>query len=220
MARKKYVIVTAGGVGARMGADCPKQFLQLGEKAILQVTIEKFMASDPATTVIVTLPKDSIETWKKYCYDRNFICPQILVEGGITRFHSVRNALERVPDGALVAVHDGVRPMVTPELIDRLFDEAESVGAVVPSIPVVDTIKSTDGTPVDRSKLLAVQTPQIFHSEILKKAYLQPYKTSFTDDASVVEAAGETVSYSLGERFNIKITTPEDLLLCKLIQRA
>lgn len=217
MERKKYLVVTAGGTGSRMGAGSPKQFLEIGGKAILQLTIEKFLEAEPDLKVVVVLPKDHVDSWKKYCYARNFNCPQTLVEGGFTRFHSVKNGLARVPDGALVAIHDAVRPLVTPRLIRSLFAAAEESGAVVPAVPVVDTIKTVDGEYVDRSRLLSVQTPQIFRSEILRKAYGQPYNTNFTDDASVVEAAGETVSYVTGERFNIKITTPDDLVLCNAL---
>ena len=217
MDRKKYLIVTAGGTGTRMGSSCPKQFLEIGGRAILHVTISKFLEAFPDIKVIVTLPKDHIEGWKKYCYERNFHCPQTIVAGGLTRFHSVKNGLEKVPDGALVAVHDGVRPLLSARLIRDLFEAAEASPAVVPSVPVVDTIKTVEGKPVDRSKLLAVQTPQIFHSEILKKAYNLPYSTLFTDDASVVEADGVKVSYVAGEKFNIKVTTPDDLLICKAV---
>jgi len=207
----------AGGSGTRMGAGVPKQFIEVGGKALLHLTIEKFLAAEPGIKVITVLPKDSIDAWKKYCYDHNFVCAQTLVEGGFTRFHSVKNGLAKVPEGALVAIHDGVRPLISIELIRTLFGKAENTPAVAPALPVVDTIKSKDGTKVDRSQLLAVQTPQIFHSEVLKAAYEQPYNTSFTDDASVVEAAGETVLYADGERFNIKITTPDDLVLYELI---
>jgi len=217
MERKKYLIVVAGGSGTRMGASCPKQFLEIGGRAILHVTISKFLEAYPDITVITVLPKDHIEVWKKYCYDHNFHCPQTLVAGGITRFHSVKNGLDRVPEGALVAIHDGVRPLLSVNLIRDLFAAAEKAPAVIPSMPVVDTIKTVDGQAVDRSKLLAVQTPQIFHSEVLKEAYNQPYNTSFTDDASVLEAAGETVSYVPGERFNLKVTTPDDLFLCEAV---
>jgi len=210
----------AGGSGTRMGAECPKQFLEIGGKAILQLTIEKFLEAEPDLKVVVVLPKEHIDTWKQYCYSRNFTCPQTLVAGGITRFHSVKNGLAKVPDGAVVAIHDAVRPLITPGLVRGLFEKACSTGSAVPAVPVVDTIKSLDGVYVDRSRLLSVQTPQVFLSELVKKAYNQPYNTSFTDDASVVEAAGETVEYVSGERFNIKITTPDDLVLCDALMSA
>ena len=221
---KKYLIVTAGGTGTRMGADRPKQFLEIGGKAILQLTIERFLAAVPDISVIVTLPGEHIQTWKQYCYDHAFSCRQTLVEGGFTRFHSIKNGLEKVPDGAIVAVHDGVRPLVSPEMIARLFREAETRGSAVPVLPCVETLRVLDpkamaatGETLDRSRVFSVQTPQMFRSETLKAAYRQPFNTSFTDDSSVVEADGGQVFYTEGERFNIKITTPDDLVLASAL---
>jgi 2-C-methyl-D-erythritol 4-phosphate cytidylyltransferase len=165
--------------------------------------------------------------WKNYCLERNFICPQILVKGGITRFHSVRNALSRIPEGAVVAVHDGVRPLVSPRLVKDMFEMAVTTPGIIPVTPCVETIKvlekkgeklvSVPEESVDRSRLFGAQTPQIFHSEIIKEAYSLPYDTAFTDDASVVEKYGKNLSYVMGERFNIKLTTQEDLLLARAI---
>lgn len=227
MERKKFVVIMAAGSGTRMGAQMPKQFLELDGKAILQRTIEVFLEACPGISVITVLPQDHIAYWREYCLDRNFICPQILVHGGITRFHSVRNALEKVPEGALVAVHDGVRPLISPELVREMFSKAENVPALIPVVPCVDTMKmlemkdgelvSIPGAVADRSVLFGAQTPQIFHSEILKDAYSMAYDTSFTDDASVLEKYGKSLSYHIGERLNIKITTQDDLLLARAV---
>ena len=232
MDRQKYVVIMAAGSGSRMGADKPKQFLEIGGKALLHRTIEVFLETYPDVAVITVLPDEHIGYWKDYCYARNFICPQILVKGGITRFHSVRNALEKVPDGALVAIHDGVRPLVSPSLVNDLFLAAEKVDGVIPVVPCIDTMKARvrklwdDGSQTyspapgqmpDRSLLYGAQTPQIFKSEVLKEAYRQAYDTSFTDDASVVEKYGKSLSYMMGERLNIKITTPEDLILAEAV---
>ena len=232
MERKRFVIIMAAGSGTRMGADRPKQFLELEGKAILQKTIEVFLNACPGISVVTVLPEPFISYWKDYCYKMNFTCPQILVKGGITRFHSVRNALERIPAGALVAVHDGVRPLITGKLVAEMFAKAETVPALIPVIPCVDTMKmlsrtvapsgdemleTVPGAVVDRSLLYGAQTPQIFHSEVLKEAYSLAYDTSFTDDASVVEKYGKSLSYTMGERLNIKITTQEDLLLAEAI---
>ena len=227
MDRKKFVVVMAAGSGTRMGAEVPKQFLEIEGKAILQMTIEVFQEACPDITVVTVLSESHMAYWKKYCLERNFICPQILVKGGITRFHSVRNALAKIPDGALVAVHDGVRPLVSKELVRSMFEKAAKVPALIPVIPCVDTMKvlekkgeelvTVPGASVDRSKLFGAQTPQIFHSEVIKAAYSLPYDTSFTDDASVVEKNGKNLSYVLGERFNIKITTQDDLILSRAI---
>lgn len=223
MDRRRYVIIMAAGSGTRMGADLPKQFLKLDGKAILQRTIEVFLEACPGITVVTVLPQDYIEYWRNYCLRHNFICPQITVPGGITRFHSVRNALNKIPDGAVVAVHDGVRPLVTAGLVRDMFESAADVPALIPVLPCVDTmkvlrkegdeLKTMEGAVADRSVLYAAQTPQIFHSEVLKSAYSLPYDTSFTDDASVVQKYDVSLSYTMGERLNIKITTQEDLLL-------
>lgn len=227
MDRKKYVIIMAAGSGTRMGEDRPKQFLDLGGKAILQRTIEVFLAAVPDIKVVTVLPEQYIDYWKEYCYKRNFTCPQILVKGGMTRFHSVRNALDRIPDGAIVGVHDGVRPLITPELISRLYSMTEETPALIPVTPCVETLKvlrendgvleAIPGAEADRSVLFGAQTPQMFWSEVLKQAYSLPYDTTFTDDASVVEKYGKSLSYIIGERLNIKITTQEDLLLSRAV---
>ncbi|MGM9735135.1 MAG: 2-C-methyl-D-erythritol 4-phosphate cytidylyltransferase [Candidatus Cryptobacteroides sp.] len=232
MGRKRYVIVMAAGSGTRMGGPLPKQFLMLEGKAVLQKTIEVFLEASPGISVVTVLSPDYVDYWKLYCLKHNFICPQILVPGGITRFHSVRNALARIPDGALVAVHDGVRPLVSKGLVSRMFDEAEGCNGLIPVVPCVDTLKvlqshsdpdgklilnPVPGAVADRSVLFGAQTPQIFLSEILKQAYSQPYDTSFTDDASVVERYGKSLSYTIGERLNIKITTREDLVIARAL---
>ena len=234
MSRRRYVIIMAAGSGTRMGADRPKQFLEIGGKAILQKTMEVFLQASPGISVVTVLPEAFIDYWKDYCYKRNFTCPQILVKGGITRFHSVRNALERIPEGALVAVHDGVRPLITGRLVEEMFAQAETHPTLIPVIPCVDTMKvlskrtqpsgedvleTVPGAVADRSVLYGAQTPQIFHSEVLKEAYAQPYDTAFTDDASVVEKYGKSLSYTMGERLNIKITTTDDLILAEAIMK-
>ena len=232
MDRKKYVVVVAGGSGARMGAQVPKQFLELDGKAILRRTIEVFLEAVPEINVITVLPDEHMEYWRDYCYRSNFICPQVLVKGGITRYHSVRNALAKVPEGAIVAIHDGVRPLLSPALVQDLFAKAESSAAVIPVTPCIDTMKvlqkkvwddgsetlsPVPGAVADRSVLYGAQTPQVFHSELLRAAYAQAFDTAFTDDASVVERYGKSLSYVMGERLNIKITTQEDLVLAEAV---
>ena len=217
----------AAGSGTRMGAELPKQFIELGGKAVLQRTIEVFLKAVPEIKVVTVLPDNHIEYWRNYCLEHNFTCPQVLVKGGFTRFHSVQNALAKIPDGALVAVHDGVRPLASVQFIKDMFEKAEEVPALIPVLPCVDTMKvlenkdgelvAVPGVKADRSVLYGAQTPQIFHSEILKEAYAMPYDTSFTDDASVVEKYGKSLSYVVGERLNIKITTQDDLLLARAI---
>ena len=227
MERKKYLVVTAGGSGVRMGSALPKQFLELGGRAVLQRTIERFLEACPDIKVITVLPEAHMGWWRLYCRDRNFLCPQRLVAGGFTRFHSVKNALAFVPDGAVVAVHDAVRPLLTPALIRTMFERMDAVRALIPVVPSVDTLavldKDPDGTlrdsgeEVDRSRVFGAQTPQMFRSEDLKAAYGQGFDPAFTDDASVARRYGVPLSYVAGERNNIKLTTPEDLALAEAI---
>jgi len=230
MERKKYLVVTAGGSGLRMGSALPKQFLSLDGRAVLQRTIERFVEACPDIQVITVLPEGHVAWWRRYCQEKGFNCPQRLVKGGITRFHSVRNALAHVPDGAVVAIHDGVRPLLSADLIRAMFAQMDQgVRALIPVVPMVDTLavldKASDGSLkdsgelVDRSRVYGVQTPQVFRSEDLKAAYAQGYDTLFTDDASVARRYGIPLSYIAGERNNIKLTTQEDLLLAEAILR-
>ena len=221
MRRNLYGIFVAGGSGTRMGGDVPKQFLLLDGRPILQYTIERFLEAVPEMKIITVLPRGYFQTWKELCATYSFHCPQTLVAGGLTRFHSVQNALKKVPDGAVVAIHDGVRPLLTPALICRMLDRMDDADcrAVLPVLPVVDTLRSTDPAipDPDRSRTVAVQTPQIFRSDDIKAAYRLAYDLSFTDDASVAARNEIPLTFEEGERFNLKITTPEDLLLAEAI---
>jgi len=226
MERKKYLVVTAGGTGTRMGAAVPKQFLELDGVPILRRTMEVFLRAIPDIQVITVLPEGHVAYWRQYCLKANFVCPQRLVKGGFTRFHSVKNALKYVPDGALVAVQDGVRPLISVDKVRELFKAAETAPAVIPVMPVTDTLKvlekrggalTVTGEQVDRSRIYGAQTPQVFQSEALKAAYSLQFDTAFTDDASVAERYGIALTFLEGERFNLKITTPEDLVLAKAI---
>ena len=225
---KLYVIITAGGVGRRMGGKTAKQFIELEGKPILLRTIEMFTSFSDKINIILTLPAEYKEYWREYCFKHNIWIKHILVEGGITRFHSVRNALVHVPDGAVVAVHDGVRPLVPSEILDGLLNydfSKENVAGVIPVMPSVESMREkiydADGVPVgsatvNRDNYMFVQTPQVFDSTILKECYKKAYSPAFTDDASVVESSGYKVATTQGSRFNIKITTPEDMLMAKI----
>ena len=231
MDRKNYVIVMAAGQGSRMGGSVPKQFLDLGGKPILRRTIENFIAAVPGIRVVTVLPKEYVHSWREYCVNNDFIYPQLLVEGGLTRFHSVKNALERIPDGVVVAIQDAVRPLAGEKFLSSLFAKMGECRAVVPVVPCIDTLKSVrkiglpdgstrlepSGELIDRSTVYCAQTPQIFLSEDIKDAYSQAFDLSFTDDASVAERKKIPLSYVEGERFNIKITTPEDLTFAEAI---
>lgn len=203
-----------------MGAELPKQFLMVGGKPVLVRTVEAFRSFDPAMEIVLVLPAEQQEYWKKLCesYDCCVACR--LADGGDTRFQSVRNGLALVEEGGLVAVHDGVRPFVSPQVIERCFREALLKDAVIPVTGVVETLRELEGdssrtVPRDAYKL--VQTPQVFASELLKRAYRQPYDPSFTDDASVVESLGVPVYLVEGNRENIKITTPFDLKIAEVL---
>ena len=233
MKGNKILIAMAAGSGTRMGSETPKQFLSLGGIPILRRTMETFIAAVPGIKVVTVLPNDYLSFWKEYCLSAEFTYPQTLVGGGFTRFHSVRNALERVPDGAIVAIHDGVRPMVSRDLVRNMFAQMEERGldALIPVVPSVDTLKILDrtsgsaggtlvepeGEEIDRSRVYAAQTPQMFRSEAIREAYSQPFDTAFTDDASVARKQGIPLSFCDGERYNFKITSPEDLALAELI---
>lgn len=218
MERKRYAVIVAAGSGSRMNSKLPKQFIEIAGKPLLRHTVERFLAMPVPPEIIIVMSDEYKEYWKDYCRRGDFLAQYTLPTGGFTRFHSVKNALDFVPDGALVAVHDGVRPFVTPEFLEGLFREAEKCGAVAPVVPLVESIREvteSGSVPADRGRFVSVQTPQVFHSEILKNAYLQSYDTSFTDDLTVVQKAGYPVRTVDGLRYNIKITTPEDLRLAE-----
>lgn len=212
---KRYAVIVAGGQGVRMGADRPKQFLEIGGKPILRHTIERFQAYDPKIDIILVLPEAQKDWWRDYCRQTGFLERYTMVSGGITRFHSVQNALRFVSDDGRVAIHDGVRPLLSAALLERLFEAAEKYPAVIPAVPVVESVRRKEdeevSVPVSRDGLVLVQTPQLFDARLLKDAYRQPFSPAFTDDASVFEAAGGTVHIVPGDRINLKITTPDDL---------
>lgn len=214
MGIKKYAVIVAGGSGTRMKSWIPKQFLLLKGRPILMHTLEAFHAADPQTILILALPESHFDTWYSLCKTHHFTLPVTLVKGGETRFESVSNSLAHVDKGGYVAVHDAVRPLVTSTLINKLFEAVLENKAVIPCIEVTESLRKVDderNTGVDRSNFRIVQTPQCFSSSILKEAYKLSYRPEFTDDASVVEASGESLHIVEGERYNIKITTPEDL---------
>ena len=216
---RKYIIIVAGGKGLRMGGEIPKQFLPIGGKPVLMRTMEAFHAYDAEIQIVLVLPVAQQAYWKELCDQYTFALPYRLADGGETRFHSVKNGLDTIPtdEEALVGVHDGVRPFVSAEVIARCYAEAARVGAVVPVTDVVETVRhlESDGrsTTVSRDEYKLVQTPQVFSLSLLKQAYAQPYVPAFTDDASVVEALGHEVTLVQGNRENIKITTPFDLVV-------
>ena len=218
---KAYAVIVAGGKGLRMGGDVPKQFLPIGGKPVLMHTIEAFRKALDGVTIVLVLPAEQHDYWQKLCKDYGFHSPELIAKGGETRFHSVKNGLALLPNDleAVVGVHDGVRPFVSKETIRRCFAAASEGKAVVPVVPVVETVRQIlpDGKSVTqpRDEYRLVQTPQTFPLTLLKEAYQQPFSETFTDDASVVEALGKDIVMIEGNRENIKITTPSDLRIAE-----
>ena len=217
---KKTVIIVGGGKGERMGGDLPKQFIPVQGKPVLMHTLNVFYRWDAAACLLLVIPKEFNDYWKMLCRELQFTVPHRTVNGGETRYHSVRNALHEMERSGLIAVHDGVRPFVSPDIIDSCFRTAEVCGAAIPVIPVIESVRDYTGDKsheFDRTRLRIVQTPQVFHAALLFKAYEQPYNERFTDDASLVEATGHTVRLVDGSRENIKITTPVDIRYAEIL---
>ena len=215
----EYVIIVAGGKGLRMGGDIPKQFLPIGGRPVLMRTLERFREYSSTLRIILVLPREQQDYWRSLCQEYHFTVDYQLADGGETRFHSVQHGLALIPDDAegVVGVHDGVRPFVAIEVIHSCFWRARHAGAVIPVIPVVETLRHvTDGTK-PRGDYRLVQTPQVFSIQLLKAANRQPYRDTFTDDASVVEAFGFHISLVDGNRENIKLTTPFDLKIAETL---
>ena len=217
-----YVIIVAGGKGLRMGSDIPKQFLPIGGKPVLMRTIERFREYAPTLQIVLVLPKSQQDYWHQLCKDYDFKVEYILADGGETRFHSVQNGLAKIPDDAegVVGVHDGVRPFPSIDVIRNCYETAREKKAVIPVIPVVETVRHLKGETsetVPRNDYRLVQTPQTFDIQLLKAANRQPYNDGFTDDASVVESYGHAITLVEGNRENIKITTPYDLKIAEVL---
>ena len=217
-----YIIIVAGGKGLRMGTDIPKQFLPIGGKPVLMRTLERFREYSADIQIILVLPEAQQEYWHQLCKEYHFNVEYTLANGGQTRFHSVQNGLAKVPDDAqgVVGVHDGVRPFPSIEVIKNCYETARTKKAVIPVIPVVETVRHLEGeksVTVPRGDYRLVQTPQTFDIQLLKSANRQPYNDGFTDDASVVESYGYEITLVEGNRENIKITTPYDLKIAEVL---
>ena len=242
-----YVIIVAGGKGLRMGSDIPKQFLPISGKPVLMRTLERFREYSADLQIILVLPEAQQDYWKELCNRYDFQIEYQLANGGQTRFHSVQNGLALVPDDGegVVGVHDGVRPFPSIEVIRNCYETARTAKAVIPVIPVVETVRhlqDDSSVTVPRGEYRLVQTPQTFDIQLLKAAYKraqnqtcsdsaereqarpkvkaanrQPYNDGFTDDASVVESYGHAITLVEGNRENIKITTPYDIVVAEAI---
>lgn len=217
---KRYAVIVAGGQGLRMGSELPKQFLCIGGRPILMHTLEAFHRFDEAMQLILVLPHDHQVLWHILCEEYAFSLPYLLANGGETRFHSVKNGLACITGNGVVAIHDGVRPFVSTEVLERCFSTVTTQQAVLPVVSLVDTMReltSEGSRTVNRDAYKLVQTPQVFDVALIKAAYEQPFNPFFTDDASVVEAFGKQPTLIEGNRENIKITTPFDLRIAEAL---
>jgi len=215
---KKFVIIVAGGSGSRMGSEIPKQFLELCGKPVLMHTIQVFHDFDPESKIILVLPEDQQPFWKGLCLKHSFSLVHQVVSGGKARFNSVQNGLSQIDGKGIVFIHDGVRPLVSRETLGRCLESALKNGNAIPVLPVTESLRKLEGEQnisVDRSQYFSVQTPQTFRSEQILDAFQQDFDPAFTDDASVAEKAGFPIFMVEGNRENIKITTPTDLIIAE-----
>ena len=217
---KKYILIVAGGKGKRMGTEQPKQFLEVGGLPLLMHTFHAFSFLRGSLEFILVLPAELINGWKELCKFHHFSTPHQIAEAGPKRFHSVKSGLKLLPANVLVAIHDAARPFVSKQVIEACFKMAERKGNAVPVIPIHESVREIQGTfsaAIDRNKIRLVQTPQVFHSSAIQRAYQQPYNESFTDDATVAESIGEQVHLVDGNKENIKITSPADLVFAQTL---
>lgn len=215
-----YVIIVAGGSGKRLGGDVPKQFLELAGKPVLMRTIERFWSFDESIKIITVIPGDQMDYWEKLQNKYSFSIPNTVVKGGAARYFSVKNGLKKVKDSGLVAIHDGVRPLVSADTIKRCFEAAAKFGNAVPVTSPIDSVRmitEQGNIPVNRQYLRNIQTPQVFDSKLIKKAYLQDYNSEITDDAMLLEKTGETIHLVEGNMENLKITNPGDLAVAETL---
>ena len=214
-----YAIIVAGGKGLRMGGDVPKQFQLVGGRPVLMHTLQQFRNAIADLQIILVLPREQQDYWRERCRQYEFGVEHRVADGGQTRFHSVKNGLALIPDGeeGIVGVHDGVRPFASADLIRRCYAAAVEAEAVVPAVPVVESLRHEERGAIDRKGYRLVQTPQTFSIPLLKAAYRQAYLETFTDDASVVEAYGHRVAMIDGIRENIKLTTPFDMVVAEAL---
>lgn len=223
MHSQEYALIVAGGKGTRIKSKLPKQFLELNGLPILMHTINAFYRYSEKIVVILVLPEDDLENWNSLCKKHNFTRPLILQKGGDTRFQSVKNGLEKIEGDGLVAIHDGVRPLVSEDIIGASFRLAAVHQSAVAAVRLKESIRMTDQDntkAMDRSRFRLIQTPQTFHVPLIKQAYKIKDDPSLTDDASVAERAGHTISLFEGSYDNIKITTPEDLVIAEALLNA
>ncbi len=217
---RRAMILVAGGSGTRMGAAVPKQFLLVNGKPLLIHTLQTMHGFDVEMELVLALPEQHFSMWRELCTTHHFAIPHTVVAGGETRFDSVKNALNKVSNADLIGVHDGVRPLVSKEVVERCFEAAEQFGSAVPAVPIVQSLRKMNGKSsiaVNRDEYYSVQTPQCFRADVLKDAYSKATHNQFSDDASVVEATGKDIALVEGNIENIKVTSPIDLQLASLL---
>ena len=215
---RTFAIILGGGVGNRMESDIPKQFIPLAGKPVIMHTIQNFRNFDSKIEIVLVLPEAHIQLWKGLCIEFNFGIEHQIIRGGRERFYSVKNALTHLPDDSIVLIHDGVRPLVSHETIDRVQEKAIECGNAIPYIDINESIRKigkAGSKSVKRDSIKIIQTPQAFHTDKIKEAYSASYRKSFTDDASVFEANGHNIELVLGNVRNIKITRPIDLVIAE-----
>ncbi len=211
---KKFALIVAGGSGSRMNNAVPKQFIEINDRPVLMHTFDAFFNFDSKLEFILVLPKDQVTAWNALCQKHRFKTEHKITFGGETRFQSVKNGLDLISDDGIVFIHDGVRPLVSAKTLKNCFEKAAEKGNALPVVPVTESVRFADGSenhPVDRSKYFLVQTPQTFQTRQLAK------NDSFTDDATVLESRGETIHLVEGNRENIKITYPDDLVFAEIL---
>lgn len=217
---KYYAVIVAGGSGTRMQSAVPKQFLLLNGLPVLMHTIRAFEQSCVTPVIVLVLPLTYHAYWQQLCDVHSFTTPHLLVAGGETRFHSVKNGIDQIPDNdALIAVHDAVRPLTSKQIIETSYQYAEKYGNAVTAVKSRDSVRqlvNCKSVSLSRDQIYLIQTPQTFRADLLKKAYEQPYSDKFTDDASVMEQYGFEIHLIEGNHQNIKITFPEDLIIAEL----
>lgn len=217
-----YNIIVAAGSGSRFGAALPKQYCLMNDRPVLMHTIENMRRALPESQILLVLNRDFVDYWAELCEKYSFISPKV-VEGGDTRWQSVKNAIDKIPtDAQVITVHDGARPIVDPMMVERLIGALDNAIGAIPVVSVTDSLRQINETgsiPVDRSLYKAVQTPQAFHAEKLVEAYSLPFDATFTDDASVLAALGYDVALVEGDTYNIKITNPLDIEIAQLYLR-
>ncbi len=217
---KKYALIVAGGSGQRMASNTPKQFLPLSGRPVLCHTLDAFHNVSSSIHLIVVLPESQIETWQALCKKHKFIVPHDIVAGGDTRTKSVKNGLQKIHGNGLVAIHDGVRPLISSEIIERSYQVAAEQDAAVVVVKLKDSVRellNNESRATDRNLLRLVQTPQTFKVNLIKQAYETVSPEDVTDDAGVAELAGIPITLVEGDYKNIKITTPEDLIIAQAL---